>query len=410
MGIGDRFARQGEAQLQAFVQAAQSGIPVHPVWNKSHREHTTVRSKPSSVRVEADQAVRALAWSAPYYVDADHINLNTVDAFIECSDFFTLDVADAIDTSSEPEAVEQFLARYSGLCGSLSLPGLPEPVLVTQEHLRSCAQRYLAAVQQAASIYERIVAQRSDDQYVIEVSMDETDTPQQPADLLCILAMIGDAGIPIQTIAPKFSGRFNKGVDYRGDLEIFAREFECDIAVLRYAISEFSLPASLKLSVHSGSDKFSLYPIINRLIRKHDVGIHLKTAGTTWLEEVIGLAESGGDALACVKKLYARSYEAVDALTKPYQSVVDIDKDALPAPEVIQAWSADELAVVIRHEPKHPAFNTNVRQLLHVGYKLAAQLGEEYLALLEANRDVVARNVTYNLLERHIRPIFSDVK
>src|ERR1700755_712941 len=129
--------------------------------------------------------------------------------------------------------------------------------------------------------------------------------PQTPVELLLILAMIQIEEIPVQTIAPKFTGRFNKGIDYRGDVAQFEKEFDEDLSVIAFAIREFGLPPTLKLSVHSGSDKFSLYPIINRLIKKHEAGLHVKTAGTTWLEEVIGLAESGGEGLELVKEVYA---------------------------------------------------------------------------------------------------------
>ena len=92
--------------------------------------------------------------------------------------------------------------------------------------------------------------------------------------------------------APKFTGRFNKGVDYVGDLVQFEREFNDDLCVIAHAVKQYGLPANLKLSVHSGSDKFSLYPAIRRALAKHGAGVHVKTAGTTWLEEVIGLAEA----------------------------------------------------------------------------------------------------------------------
>jgi hypothetical protein len=98
--------------------------------------------------------------------------------------------------------------------------------------------------------------------------MDETDSPQTPVELLFILAAMGREKIPLQTIAPKFTGRFNKGVDYVGDLTQFEKEFNDDLAVIAYAVREFGLPENLKLSVHSGSDKFSIYPIIHRAIVK----------------------------------------------------------------------------------------------------------------------------------------------
>ena len=140
--------------------------------------------------------------------------------------------------------------------------------------------------------------------------MDETDTPQSPAELLLILAALADAQVPLSTIAPKFTGRFNKGVDYVGDPPIFARELEQDMAVVRHAIAAFGLPAELKLSLHSGSDKFSIYGAVHDAMMKMNTGLHLKTAGTTWLEEMIGLAQSGGDALALVKEIYADASRA----------------------------------------------------------------------------------------------------
>ena len=140
--------------------------------------------------------------------------------------------------------------------------------------------------------------------------MDETDTPQTPVELFLILAMIAREEIPAQTVAPKFTGRFNKGVDYVGDLAQFEKEFDEDLSVIAFAVREFGLPETLKLSVHSGSDKFSLYPIINRLIKKHGAGLHVKTAGTTWLEEVIGLAEAGGEGLRLAQEIYAGAHGA----------------------------------------------------------------------------------------------------
>ena len=94
LGMGDRFGRQGKAQLQAIVNARKLGIDVTPVWNKSNREHLLVGTEPVSLLAEAQEAVAALGWSEAFHIDADHINLTTVDRFIAPSDFFTLDVAD----------------------------------------------------------------------------------------------------------------------------------------------------------------------------------------------------------------------------------------------------------------------------------------------------------------------------
>ena len=119
---------------------------------------------------------------------------------------------------------------------------------------------FLGAVREAAAIYKHIASAKGEDNFIAEVSMDEVENPQTPVELFFILQMISHYGIPAQTIAPKFTGRFNKGVDYVGDAEQFRKEFEQDLLVIDHAIKTFGLPDNLKLSVHSGSDKFTIYP------------------------------------------------------------------------------------------------------------------------------------------------------
>ncbi len=390
VGVGDRFAHQAKAQLQACILAAEQGVDVIPVWNKSNREHTIIGSDPSSTRKAADEAVEALQWKKPYHVDADHITLQTVDRFAQPCDFFTIDVADVIGQRSDDRTVEAFADKHPELMGDL----------------RGVAHKYLAAVEEAGRIYRHIENIKGKDNFIAEVSMDETDSPQTPAELLIILAAIADEGIPIQTIAPKFTGRFNKGVDYSGDLDKFALEFSDDVEVIAYAIKQYRLPPNLKLSVHSASDKFSIYKPIREAMQKFDAGVHLKTAGTTWLEELIGLAEAGGEGLKLAKEIYSEAYAHLEELSAPYAAVIDIDPAQLPKPEELNRWSSDQFVSALRHDPKCPSYNSSMRQLLHVGFKIAAKMGDRYLRLLEEMEDTVAKNVTMNLFDRHIRPLF----
>jgi len=269
------------------------------------------------------------------------------------------------------------------------------------------AGKFLLAMREAGRIYRHSATIKGRDNFVTEVSIDETDTPQNPVELFLILAMIAREGIPVQTIAPKFTGRFNKGVDYAGDLAQFAKEFAEDLNVIAFAVDEFQLPDTLKLSVHSGSDKFSLYPIINRLIKKYDAGLHVKTAGTTWLEEIIGLAESGGEGLAIAKEIYARSFERLAELTAPYRAVVDIDQGKLPNPKAVVGWSSTEYVCALQHAQSRPGYNPHFRQLLHIGFKIAAEMGERFTDALRANEPIVRRHVTENLFQRHLLPIFA---
>jgi hypothetical protein len=158
--------------------------------------------------------------------------------------------------------------------------------------------------------------------------------------------------------------------------------------------------------VHSGSDKFSVYPAIHSTIMHLDAGVHLKTAGTTWLEELIGLAEAGGDGLALAKEIYAEAYAHREELCAPYATVIDIDSTKLPAPSKVLGWTSEQFTSALRHVPGGSGYNSSLRQLLHVGFKVAAKMGPRYLGLLEANEDVIAKNVTENLFDRHIAPVF----
>ena len=406
LGVGDRFARQAKAQLRACMVAAERGADVVPVWNKSNREHLIVGSEPASVRAAADAAVRELGWRSPYHVDADHINLGTVDRFLAPSDFYTLDVASAIGTPAPAADLDAFLNCHKELIGRFCVAGVPEPFVTTRETIAGIAAKYLFAVQEASRIYRHVLARKGADGFVTEVSMDETDIAQTPPQLLVILAAIADEGIPIQTIAPKFTGRFNKGVDYVGDAAQFEREFREDLAVIAHAVARYGLPANLKLSVHSGSDKFSIYGAIRRALAATGAGVHIKTAGTTWLEELIGLAEADGAGLVLAKEIYAEAFAHREELCEPYATVIDIDYSRLPPPADVNSWSSEDYTSALRHDQSNPRFNLNVRQLLHVGYKVAAKMGDRYLGMLRECEEPISRNVTENLFGRHIKPLF----
>lgn len=405
VGTGDRFGKQGVAQVAAFKKIQADGVDVDIVWNKSNREHTIIGTSPADQRAAADAAVAATGWSGQYFVDADHIGLANSDWFIAPCDFFTIDVTDCIGKPTTAQATADFLGKAQVLRADIAVDGLAEPVVITDEVLHTVADRYLFGVEEAKRIYDHIVAGGGELRHV-EVSMDESPERQGPPELLVILFAIAEAGIPIDTVAVKFAGRFNKGVDYVGDVDEFLAEFRADVAVIKYAIKAFGLHSNLKISVHTGSDKFSLYPGMGRIVRELDAGIHLKTAGTTWLEELIGLAEGGGDGLVIAKEIYRTAYGSYDELAAPYADVIDIDPKALPAPDVVDGWTSEQFASALRHDQSNPAYDQNLRQLLHVSFKLAAKMGQRYLDALETHREDVARNVTENLYERHLKPLF----
>lgn len=371
-GIGDRFAHEGVNQLKALVAAEKKfGVHFTPVWNKSNREHTIIGTEPMSTRREADAAVKALGYADAYFCDADHINITNVDRFIDACDFFTLDVADSI-----------------GKAGT-------------------AAERYDGAIRKAGELYRHIAAKKGAGNFVTEVSMDEVDRAQTPEEVKYILTKIAEEKIPVQTFAPKFTGRFNKGVDYVGDLGRFAQEFEEDLKVIRWAVRELGLPDNLKLSIHSGSDKFSIYPIMGRLVRQYDMGLHIKTAGTTWLEEVIGLALADPAALRLAKRIYREALARRDELTVPYATVIDVDVAKLPDPDAVDGWDAQTFAKALRHDEAEPLYNPSFRQLIHVSFKVAAELKDEFIPALERSADVIGREIEANLGDRHIRRLFA---
>lgn len=405
-GTGDRFGMQGKAQLNAIKKATNAGIDIVPVWNKSNREHQTIHTDPEEVRIEADQAVKDLGWTGNYYVDADHITLSTVDRFIDHSDFFTIDVADFIGKKAEKSDTDSFVRANEKYTGKFSVQGLDEEFEISKNDLNEIAGKYLHAVKKAAEVYKYILRKKGEGNFIPEVSMDEVNNPQTPVELFFILSALAAEKVPVQTIAPKFSGRFNKGVDYVGSTDQFRDEFRADLLVIDKAMIEFDLPPNLKLSVHSGSDKFSIYPVMGKLIKELDKGIHVKTAGTTWLEEVIGLALAGDEALDLAKSIYRKALARKKELCGPYATVIDIDDSRLPSADEVDEWDGEKFANSLRHIPGHPDYNPSFRQLIHVGYKVAAEYANVYISMVRRNEEIVAKQVSENIYDRHLKRLF----
>ena len=402
-GVGDRFGKEGKAQLKAILQIRREGVEVTPVWNKSNREHETVGTRPPGLREEADTAVKDAGFNNAYFVDADHINIKTVDPFLEVSDFFTIDVAEFIGKAAPEEEEERFLNFFKDYAGELKITGIDRRMQISKTHLREMLDNFLLAAKNAGEVYSYIQENKKEAVH-IEVSIDEVENPQSPVELFFILAALAYYRVAVNTIAPKFTGNFYKGVDYQGDIDRFEQEFEEDLLVIDFAVKEFDLPQDLKISVHTGSDKFSVYPVIHKLIEKHDAGLHLKTAGTTWLEELIGIAEGEGEGFDFSRDLYREALERYDELTKDYKSVLSIDKSKLPAPDDFS--TGKEFAAALRHEPDSREYNLHFRQLLHTAYKIAAEKGDRFFALLDRYRDTIEHNVTDNLYRKHLKPLF----
>ncbi len=405
LGLGDRFGKQGVAQLAALQQAASKGIAITPVWNKSNREHNLIGTGPADTQLAAQKAVQTAGWTRPYHLDADHIGLKTVDRFLPYCDFYTIDVADFIRQPATPEDTTAVRATLQSIVGR-KLPELGKTDAISEREIESFLSLYASAIREAGRIHRHIAKAKGEKSFIAEVSTDEAETPQSPFDLYLILGALAGEGVRVQTIAPKFSGRFNKGVDYVGNVGQFTREFAQDLTAIRLAVAEFGLPANLKISVHSGSDKFSLYGPIRTLLAKHDAGLHLKTAGTTWLEELIGLSLAGGDGLSVAREIYIQALARIDELSQPYATVIDIDRSHLPQPAEVNGWDGRTFAATLAHDSSQPRFNPSFRQLLHVSFKVAAEMGDRYQNALDQAQAKISACVTTNLFQRHIHPLF----
>jgi tagaturonate epimerase len=405
-GTGDRFAHQAGAQLNAIKKAAALGIEITPVWNKSNREHEIIISTPVDTRNTVEKAIRENEWKKQYFIDADHINIANIDRFIDPCDFFTIDVADFIGKSANPYDIKQFVAKNKKYIGYFEIPGIKNPFKIDEIDLENLAAKYLTATAEAGIIYRHIANIKGEENFVTEVSMDETNTHQTPVEFLFILKLLAEEKIPLQTIAPRFTGEFHKGVDYIGNVSEFESDFESFFLIIDYAIKEFGLPDNLKISLHSGSDKFSIYPAMKRQLHKHDKGIHVKTAGTTWLEEVIGLPLASNETLEIAKQIYCGALLRIEELCLPYASVIRIDANKLPTANEVMQWSCEKFANTLRHVPGHPDYNPHFRQLIHVGYKIAVEMGDKFIASLEKYENIIGIQVTDNLFERHIKRLF----
>src|SRR5450759_5225393 len=199
IGLGDRFGHQGSAQLKAIIKAAEGGIDITPVWNKSNREHITIGTHPGDVRIEADAVTKAAGFKKPYFVDADHINFDTVDGFIESSDFFTIDVASYIGKKAEEKEIDEFLSNVEKYTGDLKISGTKLSFKTSKSQITQIAEKYLFAAIKAWDIFRKIEKIKGSDNFITEVSMDEVPHPQTPVELFFILKMLASEDIPVQT-------------------------------------------------------------------------------------------------------------------------------------------------------------------------------------------------------------------
>lgn len=288
-GFGDRLGLATPGHLRA-ARAFPDFAPIFA--QQSIREMTRTQRTPEEVMTAARTALEAAGYSAPWGADGDHLktpeDVQRVAAAGFC--FYTIDpsafVNNAADTLGEEElrkavdALEQdglfagFDWRDYYLPRVFSVSSKMAPLRFDEETLYRAAVKYARATAHA-EVMGQAIAVASGGRGEIEVSVDETDSPTSPLEHLFFALELQRRGVPnLVSLAPRFIGDFEKGIDYRGDLVRFEEQLKVHVAIARFA-------GPYKISIHSGSDKFSAYPIIGRVCR--DL-LHVKTAGTSYLE------------------------------------------------------------------------------------------------------------------------------
>jgi hypothetical protein len=299
-GFGDRLGLATPGHI-----AAVHGTKFAPVFaQQSVRENARTGRTPQEVINEAKRAVDAAGWDAPWGADADHLKtVNDLPPFVDAGyTFFTVDPGEHVDNSADTASLAQLKQKAATLnwdeVSALYLTdgdqtwGQFDP-----ESLMRAMVKYSNAIQHAVTMFERLTELK--DAFDFEVSVDETDSPTTALEHYFIAHELRRLGVRFTSLAPRFIGRFEKGVDYIGDLDALDAELAKHAAVTAYF-------GNYKLSLHSGSDKFSVYP----LIAKYWGGrIHVKTAGTSYLEALRVLAKFTPDLFLKIYELGCEHYE-----------------------------------------------------------------------------------------------------
>jgi len=401
-GLGDRLGLATPGHVQAVRgtlrpgsgQALRPGsgkASIAPIFaQQSVRENARTGRTPQQVMDDATWGVFQEGWREPWGADADHLKTpSDVDAFVAAGyTFYTIDPGDHVDNSAhtappaEVEAKGQVLPwdalqdtardmerRYLGRSFDLEDTALT----FDRETLWRAAAKYGQAIAHTVHMYRHLVSRTGDEAFELEVSVDETETPTSPAEHFFVASELRRLGVSWVSLAPRFVGRFEKGVDYIGDLETFSTAFARHVAVARTV-------GPYKLSLHSGSDKFSIYPVVARLTEGL---VHLKTAGTSYLEALRAVAQV---APALFREMLAFARVRYDTDRATYHVSAQLANVPLQ-----QALSDADLPGLLEQ--------FDARQVLHVTFgSVLDRFGERLLATLREYEKVY-----YDMLDVHFR-------
>jgi hypothetical protein len=370
-GFGDRLGLATPGHI-----AAVKNTSLAPVFaQQSVRENTRTGRTPQQVIDDARRAVDAAMWDAPWGADADHLKtLDDLPPFVDAGyTFFTVDPGAYVDNAADTDTLaalrRKAQAEYWDTVSSIYLSDTPQTTFLemfSTESLLRAVVKYGAAIQHSAAMYRRLCELK--DTFDFEVSVDETDSPTTPLEHYFIASELTRLGVRFTSLAPRFIGRFEKGVDYIGDLAALDLELAKHAAVTHHF-------GTYKLSLHSGSDKFSVYPLI---VKHWGSLLHIKTAGTSYLEGLRTLAVSEPDLFNAIFELGLQRYP-IDRLT--YHVSADLDK--VPRASNNSALLDD----------------FHAREVLHVTFGSALmQYGDQIKAALIRHADEYNQN-----LQKHLK-------
>jgi len=333
-GFGDRLGLATPGHI-----AAVSGTNFAPIFaQQSVRENARTGRTPQQVMDDAKRAVDAAAWDASWGADADHLKtVDDIPPFVDAGyTFYTIDPGEHVDNAADGDSVATLQQKVAAMnwdeLSALYLNGNTDQIwgAFETETLLRAAAKYGAAIQQATKMFNRLAELK--DAFDFEVSVDETDSPTTPLEHYFIANELTRRGVRFCSLAPRFIGRFEKGVDYIGDLDALDAELAKHAAVTAHF-------GTYKLSLHSGSDKFSVYPLI---VRHWGNRIHVKTAGTSYLEALRVLANHEPDLFL---KIYALGCEHYETDKKTYHVSAQLDRlpDTHDLPSLLEDFHAREV-------------------------------------------------------------------
>ena len=390
-GCGDRLGLATPGHIRAVRKAAG----VAPILaQQSIRENARTGRTPQEVMDDAMWGVFQEGWRAGFGADADHLK-TTADADVTAAagyTFFTVDPGDHVDdaahTASPAELTEKFAAlpwsdldsspadqqaRYLGTTFELE----DRRLAFDEESLLRAAAKYGRAVAHAARMHRHLDS-ILDRPWELEVSVDETATPTSHLEHLYIVAEMRRLGVRWVSLAPRYVGSFEKGVDYIGDLDLLQADLAGHAAIARRF-------GPYKLSLHSGSDKFSVYPIA---VAETRGVVHLKTAGTSYLEALRAIAQVDAPLF---REIYGLAFERYDEDRKTYHVSAQPARAPQPTgladgqlPDVLDQFDA--------------------REMLHVTFGSAlARYGADIKATLRANEEAHYAAIEAHF-DRHLQP------